>query len=537
MKKALFSKILILVLAMLTSLFIFTACGKTENASGDALSGMTEENTLVVSYPEDTGNMNPHTYDSAMFAQGLVYEGLTRYDKGEVVPAIAESWKVSPDGKEYTFYLRQGALFSDGTPITAAIVKKNFDAVLKHKADHNWMETINQMKEVVAVDDNTLKITFNKPFSAILQELAFVRPLRIGAEAIFPASGDTAEGIVEPVGSGPWKQIEHVVGQYTVFQRNENYAGTKPQFEYLKVMDIPDINTAVSSLKAGEIDLIYDLDGQMSGDVFNALKAEGYATLISDPMTTYNVLVSTKEGYTKDLNVRLALEYAVDKQSIVDNVFYGLQAVADTIMPTSTPYCDIGLKGYEYNQQKAVELLEKSGWVLKNGETYRSKNGEVLDIGFYYDANNSLAKTVGQILQNQYQQVGIKITLVGQDSETLIKTEQNGLCELSLCESWGAPYDPHSYLSSFRDVCHGDYMAQLGLSMKDEIDDAISAALNSTNEEEIQAKYAYVLTTLHEQAVYIPLTYTTKFAVYDPALTGIRFNTSCDMPAEEFGRK
>ena len=85
---------------------------------------MTEANTLIVSYPDDIGTLDPHNYDSPMWIQSLVYEGLTRYVDGEVVPAMAESWEISDDGTEYTFYLREGAVFSDGTPVNAEIVKK-----------------------------------------------------------------------------------------------------------------------------------------------------------------------------------------------------------------------------------------------------------------------------------------------------------------------------------------------------------------------------------------------------------------------------
>ena len=164
--------------------------------------------------------------------------------------------------------------------------------------------------------------------------------------------------------------------------------------------------------------------------------------MVSEPMTTLNLLVNTNKGNTQDLNVRIALEYGVDKQAIVDNVFYGLQEVADTIMPTSTPYCDIGLEAYTYDQKKAVSLLEESGWVLEEGADYRTKDGEELIINFFYNSDNALDKTIGQILQSQYEQIGIKIVLTGQDSQTLITSEQEGLCDLSLCESWGDPLTP-----------------------------------------------------------------------------------------------
>jgi nickel transport system substrate-binding protein len=315
-------KVVMLCCIAALSMCILVGCTKGDKDN--------KADTLVMSYPADTGNLNPHTYDSPMWIQSSVYEGLTRYVDNKVVPGIAESWDVSDDALEYTFHLRKGNVFSDGTPVNAEIVKKNFDAVLLYKDEHNWMESINQMKEVIAVDEYTVKIVLEKPFSSLLQELAFARPLRIGAAAMFPESGDTAEGIKEPIGSGRWIQKEHVEGQYTTFERNDKYWGEKPSYKYLKVCVMPDINTAVNSLKAGEIDLLYDIEGQMTGDTFNSLK-DGFKTVQSDPISTFNFLLNTNRGATRDLDVRLALEYAIDKEDIAKNVFYGLQTVADTL--------------------------------------------------------------------------------------------------------------------------------------------------------------------------------------------------------------
>ena len=315
-------KIIVLLAALCMSTSVAGGALTVQAGQEDAA-----DSTLVVSYSADTGDLNPHSYGSPMWIQSLVYEGLTRFVDGEVVPGIAESWEISEDGKTYTFHLDQDNVFSDGTPVNAEIVKKNFDAVLANKERHNWMETYQVLESVDVVDDYTVQLNLNAPFSGLLQELSLSRPVRIGGEAIFPEDGDTSETINEPVGSGPWKQVEHVDSQYAVFERNDNYHGTKPQYKYLKVMVIPDINTAANSLKAGEIDMIYDIESQMTGDVFNELQASGFTAELSDPVTTNMILVNTNSGPTKDLAVRQALEYCIDKESISENVYGGLQPV------------------------------------------------------------------------------------------------------------------------------------------------------------------------------------------------------------------
>lgn len=494
------------------------------------------DSTLVVSYSADTGDLNPHSYGSPMWVQSLVYEGLTRFVDGEVVPGIAESWEISEDGKTYTFHLDQDNVFSDGTPVNAEIVKKNFDAVLANKEKHNWMETYQVLDSVDVVDDYTVQLNLNAPFSGLLQELSLSRPVRIGGEAIFPEDGDTSEVINEPVGSGPWKQVEHVDSQYTVFERNDNYHGTKPQYKYLKVMVIPDINTAANSLKAGEIDMIYDIESQMTGDVFNELQASGFTAELSDPVTTNMILVNTNSGPTKDLAVRQALEYCIDKESISENVYGGLQPVADCLMNPKTPYCDVpDITIYKYDEEKAKELLDEAGWVLEDGKDVRTKDGEELTLRFLYEGDNDSVSIMGQVIQAECKEVGINVELVAQDSTNYSTSQKEGLFELLQAETWGDPFDPHSYMSSFRVTTHGDYAAQLGLENKAEIDEKITAALNSTDDKEVEENYQYVLKTLTDQAVYVPVTYTTKAYIYNPeVVSNVSYNTYLDVMYEEF---
>jgi nickel transport system substrate-binding protein len=521
MKKQIF-----LLLSILVSLGLIS-CNKPETAEKAG-------ETLIVAYPFDRGTINPHIYGSTMWMQSLVYEGLTRFKDDKVIPALAERWEISPDGKEYTFYLRKGNVFSDGTPVNAAIVKKNFDAVLKHKEEHAWMETVNQLQEVVVIDETTVKLILGSPFSAILQELALARPLRVGAEAIFPPGGDTSEGIAAVVGSGRWILKEDVPNQYKLFERNDNYWGEKPHIWYMEVRVIPDINTAANSLKSGEINLIYDVEGQMSGDIFNDLKNSGFNTVISKPALTNNLMLNTARGATRELAVRQALNYGVDKKSIAENIYYGLHRPADTLMPPSTPYCDVPLVPYTYDTEKAAALLEEAGWRLETGRQYRRKNGEELRIRYYYLGDREASKIIGEVLQNQYAKIGIHVEMAFQDEQNYYAGQQEGLFEMMMGQSWGAPFDPHSYFSSFRALAHGDYNAQLGLPMKPQIDAAVSIALNSTNENDVRANYAYVLRTLHEQAVYVPLTFTTWQAVFPSEVQGVSFNTDSDAPIEEF---
>lgn len=231
--------------ALLISLFLFVSlavgCGSEKN------SAPAKEKTLNFSWAKDIGPLNPHLYNpNQMFAQALVYESLVQYsDDGKIIPWLAESWTISPDGKEYVFKLRKDVKFSDGTPFNAAAVKKNFDAVLANSKRHDWLAFIRQIKDTQVIDDNTFKLVLKDAYYPVLQELALIRPIRFLAPSQFPDNGNTGEGIKKPIGTGPWVLSEYKQGEVAVFVRNEHYWGTKPKIDKLVVKIIPDSGSRV----------------------------------------------------------------------------------------------------------------------------------------------------------------------------------------------------------------------------------------------------------------------------------------------------
>lgn len=499
-----------------------------------------EGKTLTVAITEDVGTLNPHSYGSPMCVQSLIYEGMTRYMNDEVVGGIAESWDISDDGKEYIFHLDKDNVFSDGTPVNAEIVKKNFDAVLKYREEHNWMEMFNVLDKVEIVDDYTVKFVLTAPYDGLLQELSLARPERIGAEAMFPADGDTKEKIAEPIGSGPWKLSDRVEGQYAVFERNEKYHGTVPDFQYLKLIVIPDMNTAANSLKAGEVDMIYDLAGhgtEMTGDTFNELMGSGFAAELSDPVSTNTIALNSANGPTKELEVRQAIAHAVDKESIAQNIYSGMVGTADYLMSKDTTYCDFDdLTVYEHDEEKAKDILDKAGWTMEGD--YRKKNGEELKVSFLYEGSNDAMKNLGQALQANLKKVGVNVELVPEDSTVFYESQEKGLFNLIQSETWGMPFDPYSYFSSFRHPSHADYAAQSGISEKAEVDKSVSEMLNATDPKIAEEKSHYVLKTLSDESVYVPLVYTQVPYVYNAdVVSNVSFNTTVDVPFEEFKAK
>jgi nickel transport system substrate-binding protein len=484
---------------------------------------------LTFSWPSNAGPLNPHLYaPNQMYAQAMLYEPLVHYgEDGSPVPWLAKAWEISPDGKTYTFFLREGVVFSDGTPFNAKAVQMNVDAVLKNADRHRWLEMINQIESVEVVDEMTVRLHLKNPYYPLLKELALIRPLRFLSPTAFPAHGDTSKGILAPIGTGPWVHAGYKKGEYDVFVRNERYWGPKPALEKITVKVLPDPESRVIALKTGLIDLIYGTGGhggQLSLEAFSRLQREGrFATGISGPLSTRVLAINSARGPTSELAVRQAIQHAVNKDLFVQAIFLGVEKRADFLFAPSKPYCDLGLKPFAFDREKAKRLLDEAGWVLKPGKNVRVKEAQELVVDFCFTGRDALEKAIAEALQGELAKIGLRLNLIGEEIDSVLRRQKDGDFGMIFSNTWGAPYEPHSMVSSMRVPAHADYQAQAGLPMRAELHEKISRVLLSTDEDLRSALYREILTTLHEQAVYLPLTYMTMVRAHDPKLRGVEF--------------
>lgn len=519
-----------LVLGGILALGLLSGCGQKEAASSvstaasepaAAVNGSDQE-LVFVNY-RDIRDLNPHLYAGEMYAQSILYDTLVSITEDGYEGCLAESWTISEDGKIYTFKIRDGVTFSDGTVCDANAILANFNAIIENKDRHTWLEMMNLLVGVSAPDDHTFVIELSEAYYPMLTELGCIRPFAMISPNCM-IDGSTKDGVSGYIGTGPYVLTDFETDQYAVFERNENYWGEKPEIERITVKVIPDNQTRIMALESGEIDLIFGKNMLDADAISQYVDSDKFEVALSDPTSTRHIVLNTTNEILSDTVVRQALQHATNRTAISEGIFYGLEQPADTLYAATVPYCDVELTPYEYSTETASSMLDEAGWIM-GSSGIREKGGKKLELDLLYNSDSVTEKTISEYLQSEYLKLGISLNIHGEEEQSYRDNMKAGNFDMIFNICWGMPYDPQSSLAAMRAPVYGDFAAQQGLADKKEIDQAITDILTTTDEEERQELYRFVLTRLHEDAVYIPLTFECNKALYTKNLQGVHFGT------------
>ena len=519
-----------LVLGGILAIGLLSGCGQKEAAlsvstasSESAASANSSDQELVFVNYRDIRDLNPHLYAGEMYAQSILYDTLVSITEDGYEGCLAESWTISEDGKIYTFKIRDGVTFSDGTVCDANAILANFNAIIENKDRHTWLEMMNLLVGVSAPDDHTFVIELSEAYYPMLTELGCIRPFAmISPNCMINRS--TKDGVSRYIGTGPYVLTDFETDQYAVFERNENYWGEKPEIERITVKVIPDNQTRIMALESGEIDLIFGKNMLDADAISQYVDSDKFEVALSDPTSTRHIVLNTTNEILSDTAVRQALQHATNRTAISEGIFYGLEQPADTLYEATVPYCDVELTPYEYSTETASSMLDEAGWIM-GSSGIREKGGKKLELDLLYNSDSVTEKTISEYLQSEYLKLGISLNIHGEEEQSYRDNMKAGNFDMVFNICWGMPYDPQSSLAAMRAPVYGDFAAQQGLADKKEIDQAITDILTTTDEEERQELYRFVLTRLHEDAVYIPLTFECNKALYTKNLQGVHFGT------------
>ncbi len=336
--------------------------------------------------PHNFGDM-PQAYIGRQYLDSLV----AMEPGGKAVPWLATSWDISKNGREYTFHLKEGVKFTDGTPFDAAAVKANFDQMLKPETESatNLVYLSPIYKSTEVVNPNTVKIVLKQPYSPLLDVLS---QAFFGMESPKAMARGIKANCLSPVGTGPFIIKKWAKGQEIDLVRNPNYnsppADAKNQgpayLEKITWRFLTDPSVRYAALKSGEANLIFNIP------------PENYAEAASDPEIEVQRVVHAGEGHYlvldnseppfNDLKVRQAFTYAANVPAAVQSAFQGSILSQTTPISSATPDYNKALaEQYPYNVAKAEALLDEAGWKV-GSDGIREKDGKPLTVKFLYNS-------------------------------------------------------------------------------------------------------------------------------------------------------
>lgn len=368
------------------------------------------DNDLVIAIEGSVSSMDPMNIPdtNAISATRGVYETLVKFDeKNELIGGLAESWEVSDDSLVYTFHLREGIKFHDGTGFNSAAVEANYERVMNPDnnlsqrrrfvvAKDDGSETM-RIESVKATDENTVVFTLTEqwsPFINRMTQFCIISPAALekyGNDIMYNACG-----------TGPYTIVEWEEGDHTTMKRNDDYWGEKPGVDTITIKEVPEAGSRTAMLQTGEADFIYPTPS----DQIDAIKGtDDINVMTADSNIMRYVTLNTELKELSDIKVRQAMNYAIDQDAYVQLMYSGYAKKATSVVPSIIGGYE-GQKEYTYDVEKAKELMKEAGY----------EDGFKLTLW----GDNTTQEIKGMtFIQQQLEQIGIEVEVVPMEPATV----------------------------------------------------------------------------------------------------------------------
>jgi peptide/nickel transport system substrate-binding protein len=453
---------------------------------------------LVVGQVAEPKSLDPHAATATNDFRIAVnlYDGLVRFRDGalDVVPGLAERWDISDDGRTYTFHLRQGVTFHDGTPFDAQAVKFNFDRMLDE--NHPQHDTgpfplaffFSAIKQTEVVDAHTVRLHLKEPFAPLLSNLAYPTGLMVSPTAVKKYGKEFGR---HPVGTGAYRFAEWQSNTKVTVERNPAYWDGSPKLQAVIFRPITDANTRVTEMLAGGLDLMVEVPPDAVA-VFQRAGTFKLSEQVGPHL--WFLILNTREPPFSDKRVRQAVNYAIDKQALVTNVLQGTATVATSVVPAAFEWAyDDTLKPYPYDPDKARQLIRDAG---ADGKT----------VGFMVAEGGSgmLAPVpMGTAIQADLAKVGLKAEIRTFEWNAYLAEVNQGLAgKAGLAEMAWMTNDPDTlpYLTLRSDAVPEKGGFNSGYYSNPEVDRLLDQARRSTERNERVDLYRRIQRIVHDDA-------------------------------------
>ncbi|MDI3546411.1 MAG: peptide/nickel transport system substrate-binding protein [Halanaerobiales bacterium] len=432
-----------------------------------------------------------------------IYDTIVQYKPGttEVIPGLAKEWEVSDDGLRWTFYLREGVKFHDGNPVNAEAIKWNFDRwrLVDHPyhigGDFTYYSYMFQgfpgiIKEVNAVDEYTVEFVLTEPQAPFLNNLGMVS-FGIASPAAVKKWGE--DYFKHPVGSGPFKFVEWKKDDRIVLEANEDYWGGRPYLDKVVFRSIPDNGARYMELQAGTIDMM------------DYINPEDVASVKENPELDLVLRPSFNVGYFAmhqnfppfdNVLIRRAFNHAINKENLIGAFYAGLAQPAKNPLPPSLWGYNDEIKDYEYDLEKAKELLAKAGY----------PDGFEFDLWYmpvprpYFPQ----PKLVAQAIQYYLSQIGVKANLKTVDWGTYLDKYYADELPTYLLGWTGDNGDPDNFLYVLLDQTQNNCGYK-----NDELHEILLEAQRTVDHERRVELYMKAQEIIHNDAPWVPIAHST----------------------------
>ncbi|MBN1451480.1 MAG: hypothetical protein JW963_10735 [Anaerolineales bacterium] len=391
--------------SLLLALFLLFGCAQTSSNSQKG------RGSLIVGVPAEPLSLDPAS--SGDGASGLVYdymlEGLFGWDqKGALAPVLASSWNFSDDGTELTVQLRENVKFHDNSEFNAQAVKVTFDRILNPNLKLvGYAAFKDTVESVDVVEDNVVKFILKAPRPTFLYDLA-----NSYARILSPKSLERSDEEINtnPIGTGPFKFVSWTPKQQIVVEAFNDYWGGLPNLEKITFKFIPEPASRIAALEAGDIDIAFSPPIQ---DVNRLASNSNFQVFVGPGAEAYHYEMNMLKEPFKDLRVRQALNYAIDKDSIVKKIYLGYAKPLNSPMAELIPG-HVAVGNYQYDPDKARTLLADAGYSNGLELTLWVPNGRYL-------MERELSDAVAGYLSD----IGIEVKIVSMDYATYLDRLRN----------------------------------------------------------------------------------------------------------------
>ena len=451
---------------------------------------------LVAAIGGEPDQLDPQKTSSYFAFEVLenVFDTLVEPDENlEMQPALAESWEVSEDQLTWTFHLRSGVTFHDGSEFTSEDVVYSYNRIIDEQLSNAWK--FSSITDIAAPDDETVVITVAQPTPNLLSNLGGFKGMAI-VEQSNVESGDITTA---PVGTGPFSVTGYSSGDRISLTANADFWGGAPELPGIEYRFISEPATALAALRAGDIDWTDVVPAQQVSE----LEGDDTVTLGVTPSSDYWYLALNQATEPwNDVRVRQAIAFAIDRDAIVQAVSYGTAAHNQLAIPEQS-FWYTSYDEYSTNLDQAQSLLDDAGFT-----------GGTLDLLATSDYPETV--TAAQIIAANLEPLGIDVEIRQPDFSTWLDEQNSGNFDM-LMMGWLGNIDPDDFYYSQH---HTDGTSNAQKYSNGEVDSLLDAARIETDQDQRKDLYAQAATIIADEASYIYLYNPSVIQVWSPQVTG-----------------